>query len=368
MEYKKKFKEWYLKFASSILFANMAAVKESSPWHREDNIGVHTNMVVQDYVERSPEHWTKKDFLGAVHCAFHDTGKPKAEEIIEKEDGSIRKRYGGHEIYSARFFVDFVYSDPDLLDLLDDCDIYNIAVMIQSHIPYSLSQKKLRQLKTHITVFGLEDVFVRCLLADTYGRISDDQESKRTQACHWAKEYFLGSTEALELINEKVPTVMLICAPTGSGKSTIVKDLIVSYETLNKKVGVHSMDQCRLDWYSPDYEDAYRLAVADKKFNGRVMSDYSDKIKTNDVVIVDNTNLSPKRRRRYLTGDNTHATVLLLDYATNYSRFMNRTDKKIGKFVLDQMYWNFKLPILGEVDKIFIISKTGGLKRLCSMS
>lgn len=360
-DYKTVFYNWYLNFKNTELFTRMLETKESSSWHKEANVGVHTDMVVDAYMAKSfAKFWDKKDFLGAIHCAFHDTGKPMAEEITEQQDGSVRKKYAGHEIFSARLFVDYVYSDTDLLCILDDKDIYNIAVMIQSHIPYSLRKEKLAQIKTHLAAFGLEKIFARCLLADTYGRISDDQETKRLNAENWINEVFVHNTDIVELVDERAPFVTLMCAPTGAGKSTIVKQLVESYSELNKKVGVHSLDQCRLDWYSSDYDEAFKLASADNKFNDRSMKDFLNKAKDNDVIIVDNTNTSPKRRRKYIVV-NTHAVVFMLDYKTNHSRLQNRSDKTIGKHVLDAMYWNFKLPVLGEVDKIFIVSQTGGL-------
>lgn len=363
-DYKTVFHNWYLKFKETKLFARMSETKESSSWHKEENVGVHTDMVVDAYMAYSCDKpWSKKDFLGAIHCAFHDTGKPMAEEITQRDDGTIRKKYAGHEIFSARLFVDYVYSDVELLRLLTDRDIYNIAVMIQSHIPYSLRSEKLKHLKTHLCTFGLATIFARCLLADTYGRISDDQETKRENTKTWIDDVFARLADDMILINERVPLVTLMCAPTGAGKTTIVNKLVASYDALGKRTSIHSLDRCRLDWYSSDYDEAFRLASDDPGFNDRAMKDYWTKAKENDVVIVDNTNISPKRRRRYIV-PNTHAVVFMLDYETNCARLQGRKDKTIGKHVLDMMYWDFKLPVLGEVDRIFIVTKDG-MESLC---
>lgn len=357
--YKDFFKSWYFGFQNTSIFCKMLETQESSSWHKEANVGVHTDMVVDSYCSSISGAWSKKDFLGAIYCAFHDTGKPKAEEVTTSDDGVSRKKYSGHEIFSARLFVDYVYSDTRLLCLLDERDIYNIAVMIQSHIPYSLRTEKMRQLKTHLCAFGLDQVFTRCLMADTRGRISDDQENKIVAAENWIRDIF-NPTEPMTLVDERVPLVTLMCAPTGAGKTTVVNKIAASYKELGKKVGVHSLDWCRLNWYSKDYEEAFRLATADSQFDNKAMRDFWDKAKANDVVIVDNTNTSPKRRKRYIVV-NTHAVVFLLDYQTNYARCRDRQDKTIGQHVLDSMYWNFKLPILGEVDKIFIISRMEGI-------
>ena len=60
----------------------MASMSEgNSPWHRENTIGIHTDMVVSHYLANSPNEWDKQEVLGAFACAFHDVGKPRASEI-----------------------------------------------------------------------------------------------------------------------------------------------------------------------------------------------------------------------------------------------------------------------------------------------
>ena len=62
------------------MFRLMHLVPENSPWHRERNVGVHTDMVVSEYLIRVGNDWNHNDLLGAFVCAFHDVGKPKASE------------------------------------------------------------------------------------------------------------------------------------------------------------------------------------------------------------------------------------------------------------------------------------------------
>ena len=87
IDYRSRFIEFYFnELQTHPIFQEMNSLAEESPWHREDSIGIHTNMVVSEFISRSPANWERVDMVGALACAFHDFGKPKAMEIVFRED------------------------------------------------------------------------------------------------------------------------------------------------------------------------------------------------------------------------------------------------------------------------------------------
>ena len=93
-------------------FRSMECTVENSPWHREDNVLVHTDMVVDEYVTRAnADHangaWSHLTYLGAIACAFHDVGKPVARTAKFSEARGNYFSYPGHELAPARMFEDY---------------------------------------------------------------------------------------------------------------------------------------------------------------------------------------------------------------------------------------------------------------------
>ena len=84
---KSEFIKWYNnEFHLDPLYVAMENTVEDSPWHRERNVGVHTDMVVSEYIARNQSDWDIAILCGAFACAFHDVGKPDAMEEVFKED------------------------------------------------------------------------------------------------------------------------------------------------------------------------------------------------------------------------------------------------------------------------------------------
>ena len=103
-------------FNTTPAWAQMMATVEASPWHREANVAVHTEMVLKEYVTNfAPHRSDDQNKIALLALLFHDTGKPAAEETLEKKDGSgTYRRYAGHEQDSAITFTECWLSDPVL--------------------------------------------------------------------------------------------------------------------------------------------------------------------------------------------------------------------------------------------------------------
>ena len=103
----------------------MSNTCEDSSWHREENVFVHTRMVVErfkkgiEYKTYSNHSEFTEDICMFFACAFHDVGKPVAREIPEnkkfRDDGSVYYRFTGHEKISARMWEDFAVRNMNML-------------------------------------------------------------------------------------------------------------------------------------------------------------------------------------------------------------------------------------------------------------
>ena len=70
-----------------------------SPYHLEDNLLIHTQMVVDKMPELFEDEVKEKPEL-LLMAYLHDIGKPVTEQIIETKRGK-RKIFNGHDYASA---------------------------------------------------------------------------------------------------------------------------------------------------------------------------------------------------------------------------------------------------------------------------
>jgi len=355
--YKNIFINWFENVFSGEAFRDdMVDTVEDSPYHREDNVWVHTEMVVDAYIRLSPATWSKKDLMGALMCAFHDVGKPASEEVKQRDNGTEYRRYNNHDTVSGNMFIDYYLQNKDqqVFSDLNSTDIYNIWVMIAYHMPYKIKQKRLDNLSYHMNKFGLVSVFTRAVYADAKGRISDDEEKTLKSSSKWCERFNKMYVE--HPVRNDSKTVIVLCGCSGIGKSTLSEKLMKSYS--NESIVYHSMDDLRLKWYSDDYRVAFEKASQDSDFGNKVTSDFMHKLKVNDIVLVDNTNLTYKRRNQYLNNNKNTvriAYVLVASFDEVLNRQSKRTDKEIGYKSIERMYYSHRPVIYGEVDEVKLV-------------
>lgn len=348
------------------LFKEMEKISEETFWHRETNILVHTDMVISQYLINPVGPITNNNnwILGAMACAFHDVGKPSCLEYKNSPERGDYKAFSGHELVSARLWEDYAITNWNVFkDIITPSDICNIAWLIENHLPYKLQKDyKLGNLYCHDLIST--GILTNVLLADTYGRISDDHEQKKSDVKKWIfnLSYNIENIEYVQNFMYRKnntttnPILYMPIGASGSGKSTFCKTLDVDENNY------FSLDKIRLELYSQDYPEAYKMSCEDNKFQSKYEKIFRDILKTNKNCIVDNTNLSKNGRRFYLTnaeknGYKTVAVVFPTDLKTIIDRQKTRSDKEIPEEVVKKQFIRLQQPSLGEFDDIIYNSQ-----------
>ena len=374
MEFKTLFDKVSTIFKGTDHWQKMIETVEDSPWHREANVAVHTEMVVAEYVARSPKEWTRADFAGAVACLFHDVGKPASMVMKFKEERGHYKAFHGHEKVSARIFMDMVMSTSALREIFDSVGqdmFFIIGWMIEYHLPWDIKDARKRDM-LFFTVFQHlknPEVFLRVVLSDTYGRISDDAETKRAKSTAWAEQFmhefeskrdYMSHTFDTDALSKQKTAFVLIGA-SGSGKSTFKKQMLSQFRGDTEKVKTYSLDDLRHEFYGADYDLAFRKSCADNHFKPKARERFMDMIrdKTTEVLIVDNVHCTKKSRIMYIDelkkrGWYVNAVVFSTSLATVINRQKTRKDKEVPFDAVKRQYDSVELPSIGEVDRIFV--------------
>lgn len=338
----------------------MVKTVENSPYHREENVAVHTNMVTTNYIKltnKPKESWTNEDMLGAVACLFHDVGKPMAE--VETKEKFLwftiktKRSYQNHEAYSANLFVDFCNEYlPE--GFFTDEEIYIIHTMIVLHRPFVSKGKLLGYIK-HFKYMNVCDQFIRMVEADTTGRTYDPEKLVLADQnlTEW-KEMAIGLANATgtDFVPNENIGVLLPVAISGSGKSTFTAQQV--------GVLVTSLDEQRMRFYDGDtigYEAAFRKAEDDKEFGTKTVQEFHELLKDGRIVVVDNTNTGKRYRRRYTEAAKqrkigTEAVLFMIPRKVAMSRAAKRKDKHIPYRSIETQWYNRTFPLMGEVDKI----------------
>lgn len=346
------------------MFERMKRTVEGSPWHREANVLVHTEMVVAEYKrlvrQLDPSHvWTRQDYIGGMACVFHDTGKPPAEIEKYSETRGKYRAYHGHELLSAHMWQDWAAQRGASFSANE---IFQIMWMIEHHMPWNVEDEtKLTQLGLTADHLGF-NVYTNALVADQFGRTSDDASVHHSRTLNWIKEFIrlTAMTEKPEIDPTK-PFAIMPIAPSGAGKSTYLKHL---REKRERNIEVFSLDLLRHEFYdATDYAKAYEGSVKDKSFESRANARFhkvaKDAIASGCDLYIDNTNLSAKRRKWYLNivrklGFQTRAVLMPVSLDVLLSRQNTRGDKNVPAAAVRQQYMSLQTPCIGEFDEIVV--------------
>ena len=354
---KDAFITWYFnEFHADELFRDMLNTTEASPYHREVNVGVHTDMVVTQYMSRWDDlvdYHTENPILGAFACAFHDVGKPDAFTRKYSTKRGHYNSFAGHEKLSARLWEDWAVRHWNELTErfgLTPQDFHSISWLIEYHMPWENKNKDtLKYMRTTAGKIDM-DVYTAVLRSDTWGRISNDHPEKKQKVSDWIDTF--EQLDIAEQVEGKGPKIVMPIAPSGAGKSTLAH--------LYKDCEYYSWDALRHEWYDGNYTQAFRASMRDPKFDGKARKIFIDHLKAGRDVFVDNTNLTLKRRRSLLQearqrGYYKIAILLPVDIDTLYERRVQREDKTIPIDSIDKQYRSLSVPSYGEFDEIKVV-------------
>lgn len=369
--YRKLLTDHFDSMKSHPLFVAMSTTVEASPWHREANVLVHTEMVVNEYlkltdaVRQTPDDWTIEDYLGGLCCVWHDTGKPAARTPKNSPERGDYFAYHGHELLSARLFENYAVMNS----LLHLNDLFIVEWMIHHHMPWSITdQHKLASLKATPIYFGdngMYEAYTRALLADQFGRIADDQEGKNASASAWV-EKLNNTTDTVtptlykgSITMTDRPVMFVPIGPSGAGKSTLYKNYVQSID--GKKFESYSLDALRHRYYdATDYAKAYQKSVEDSSFESRAKQEFMKLVKAGGNIYIDNTNLSAKRRAFYISEAKRRNYVIVAFHLTSSldtlkARQRTRGDKNVPDGAVYQQYMALTVPSIGEFDSINVV-------------
>lgn len=385
--------EFFAAFKSRVELSSnwevMARTVEDSPWHREANVTVHTNMTIEQYMVKFFDHRTERQrMLSLMALLFHDFGKPEAEETLEKkeEPGVFYRRYAGHEPISGNEFMSFMCDQVELREMFfaegyDWSDVRKIKVMIEHHLPYGLKNPQKRQnLKQMIdTTFGEDDVcFYDMLRSDAAGRISDDHETKLQNVEDWINEFQTVEWKARP-VKAPEPELIMLVGVSGAGKSTFISrmlsegrapgDVVVfnedvlrlqyAQEHMTREEMAGWADMTDAEWYQKAWNFCHMNK--DSTFDAFSMAEYRRLLDTGQTVVIDRMNQGRKGRNKYIDparqkGYRVKSVEFFISEQRAKDRQKTRGDKMLQDFRVHQLVMQLETPWYGpEVDEFTIV-------------
>lgn len=367
------------RFKQTPMWQVMRETVEASPWHREANVAVHTEMCIHQYMTRFyDERSAQQNKIALLALLFHDTGKPAAEEVLEKKDGSgTYRRYAGHEQDSAITFTEQWLKDPVLQSFVSVREARQIRFMIEHHLPYGLKDKaKVQALRTSVAcTFGEdEETFYDCLRSDAAGRISDGHEEKLQNVEDWIVQFKAVPLQKNEFELAR-GTCYVLVGPSGSGKSTWVakhRNASTRHVSRDAYYSEYFHSKVNIGFSQPDekklYADAWHLCCIEDKsgfeeFLREKIKDAFHYAKFGGAVdvFIDNTNGSKKARAQYIqAARNIGMKVVAVEFWNTFetlaARQKTRPDKEVPYTSLKQQYFAQTCALLGsEVDSVVVI-------------
>ncbi len=374
-----KIKDFREQFSYSDHWHLMEKCVEGSQWHREENVAVHTDMVVDYFLNNYyDENYPKYSTLIFLATLFHDTGKPIAKlnpnNRKVNDEGVTYFRFTGHELLSARIFEQYALNSSLMqnFDLTEE-DVFSITWLIENHLPFGVKKSNKVQsiLGTVDKIFnGQREWFTWMLTSDCYGRISDNHDAKKKDMHDWCVETVLSNPWKFEpnLDAEKELTVLI--GPSGSGKSTFTSQYpdatVYSWDKIRIAIAKdHEVwdDNLSDAWnYNNAYQYIRDTVDGDAEFKSRIQNELNEALRSSDHVIIDNVNLSRKRRNQFVTAARAKGFKVTGVYFQVTEEVLKkhhdaRTDHKIGFGIVKDMHQRVQVPNYVEFDEIKIITK-----------
>jgi predicted kinase len=377
------YETFYALVKASPQWQTLVSTVEDSQWHREANVAVHTEMCLAFYDENFTFQRTERQrLMTCVALTFHDFGKPEAEEVVGRDDGTHYRRYAGHEPVSANEFISFVCSNTAVRDMLLAVltweDIRAIKVMIEHHLPYGLkNETKRRDLRTMLQyTLGDEGMvaFYDMLMSDCNGRISDDHETKRQNVWTWIHDFHKVQHDHRPTINVG-PVMYVMVGPVGVGKTTYVEKLretwpdliVVSEDDYRMQFAIdHFNDIDSAEWPRMDAKTQYATAWQfcfdhAKEYDKYARAQLEAAVKTGRTVVIDRTNQTKKSRGMWISAGKQHRYIIrsvefFISEGAMHARQKSRPDKDVPYHRAHMIYTAITTPMYPtEVDDFEVV-------------
>lgn len=342
----------YDTLTKSSLWHDMLNTRENSPYHREENVAVHTRMTLEFYRDNFASRRSEEEqFVSKVALLFHDVGKPKA--ATPKDDRTI---YRGHELISANIFEDFILKNQIKLDPIL---IRKIKWLIENHLPYNRKNRDEFRIDMTNSIGEYINAYKDVLISDACGRISDNPKIEKVQ------EYIDDLYEqTFESIDNGYYAYFLHGA-SGSGKTSLRKDLngeIFCLDDLREQF--FNLYSEGIVYKDPKtyYKNAFDFAIEkNDDFNNFIYKKFMQLVKSKKDIIFDATFSGVKSRRKwinelkrqgyYIIGFEFQRPIDLL-----FERQYSRTDKFVPKIAIENQYYKRMLFRYGsEVDLVRLV-------------
>lgn len=345
---------------------------EGSVWHREENVWAHTIMVLNEFIRRASDlKFSSLMFrTGFLASIYHDVGKPQSKKPRPDGEGFS---FHNHESVSAnclkndycqfeqvRQFFTFGFSQMQL-----------VRFMIQVHLPYGQeSMTKLMKASLFYYAYGMFShdeavaVYTICLLSDASGRISDNYVRNVQAVVDWIEDFSNITDLPTRRISVIGPTVYILSGPQASGKSTFAKRLRTNSGKIVHYIG---FDEIRSKLFKEKTgeelttDNFHKSSQYENEMNGRISKTLnrlcSDEKYFDDIIIIDATNATRKRRRAILSSIK-NSKVVNVQFINPLSLCITRNDKRkppntgfIPVSSIKQNYFSGKMPMIDEFNE-----------------
>ncbi len=323
--------------------------------HLEGSIWTHTMMVMKE-----AQHKSTVIRLAAL-C--HDVGKIAVHVDIEK---TKRRRFSNHEavsvFYAKKILRDFEITKEDedriLSIVAQHGSLYNFFE--DGRIPKDKHMAVAEKFTS--TQFADISTFYRC---DHEGRFYSE-ESKNDIKIYEDFSAILDIIQIKEHVREaqdqkrNEPKLLILVGPPRAGKSTFVKERVFPAQTVFVSRDTAMLKYAKDNNISGNYSVIFsRLSeVQHKEIDAIVYKTFTEAVKAQVSIVIDQTNMSKKSRRKWLSDSrlkeyNKEAFVFIESLDVLLSR--NTQEKFIGRDVIKHMMKRFVFPQYDEFNKIVLV-------------
>lgn len=350
-----------------------------NPFHVEGDCWSHTMLVFSEMIKVCKENDIPEGseyFKLLLVCALcHDLGKPYCrEEVPEKQ----KVRFHSHESVSRVYAIGVAKELYEQGYLDNKSDVVLVSVIVGMHsVLFNMVQEGKFEIETCRKTFKHRgNILTLCVLmslADSRGRffLKDDNSRGEFEEYVYAiyddlsKNSELYYSKPNSLIDDKPKLTLLVGSPL-SGKTTFISDsdleknsVIVSRDSLmmsmSKEMGFDLT-------YSEVWKKFTELELheqVDEKLNNI----FSSLVREGKNIVIDMTNLSRKRRNKFLSQVGKkyqkRAFVFLTDIEELEKRNVDR-NKQQGKYISTELILNmnksYSEPNYSEFDEILYVT------------